>query len=73
VILVVLAVPLIAMELVWAERKQLGLVLLSVSMLGSLLFGLYHHFVVASTDHVAVQPANLWGIRFTITAYGLLH
>ena len=72
VIVGVLAAPLIAMGLVWTQRKRLGLVLLSVSMLGSFLFGLYHHFLVVSTDHVHVQPANFWGITFTITAYGLL-
>ena len=72
VIVVVLVVPLIAMGLVWRKPKRLGLGLLSVSMLGSLLFGLYHHFLIAGTDHVHVQPTNFWGITFTITAYGLL-
>ena len=31
---------------------EVGLILLSLSMFGSLLFGVYHDFLVASPDHV---------------------
>jgi hypothetical protein len=62
VIVVVLICPLLAM----------GLILLSLSMFGSLLFGLYHHFLVASPDHVRSPPPSPWGIVFVLTAYGLL-
>ena len=72
VIVVVLVSPLLAMALVWTTKKRLGLILLSLSMFGSFLFGLYHHFLVASPDHVHSQPANPWGIAFVLTAYGLL-
>ena len=72
VILVVLILPLVAMALVWTAQKRLGLILLSLSMLASLLFGLYHHFLVTSPDHVHSQPASPWGIAFVFTAYGLL-
>jgi len=72
VIVVVLVSPLLAMVLVWTARKRLGLILLSISMFGSLLFGLYHHFLVASPDHVRSQPPSPWGIMFVLTAYGLL-
>jgi hypothetical protein len=41
-------------------------------MFGSLLFGVYHHFLVTSPDHVRSQPASPWGIVFVLTAYGLL-
>jgi hypothetical protein len=71
-IIVVLAFPLIAMGLVWTTRKRLGLILLSLSMFGSLLFGLYHHFLVGSPVHVHAQPTNPWGTTFILTAYGLL-
>ena len=54
------------------SAKELGLILLSLSMFGSLLFGLYHHFLVASPDHVRSQPASAWGIIFVVTAYLLL-
>jgi len=72
VIVVVLVSPLLAMALVWTTKKRLGLILLSLSMFGSFLFGLYHHFVVASQDHVRSQPPDLWGRVFVLTAYGLL-
>jgi len=72
VIVVVLVCPLLAMGLMWKAEKRLGLILLSLSMFGSLLFGLYHHFLVASPDHVRLQPASAWGIAFVLTAYGLL-
>jgi hypothetical protein len=72
VIAVVLILPLLAISLVWTAHKRLGLILLSLSMLASLLFGLYHHFLVISPDHVHSQPASPWGIVFIFTAYGLL-
>ena len=72
VAVVVLSLPLIAMALVWTRRKSFGLLLLSASMFGSLLFGLYHHFLVTSPDHVHAQPATAWGIAFVVTAWGLL-
>lgn len=72
VILVVLILPLVAMALIWTVQKRLGLFLLSLSMLASLLFGLYHHFLVISPDHVHSQPTSPWGIAFILTAYGLL-
>jgi hypothetical protein len=72
VVVVVLVSPLLAMALVWTTKKRIGLILLSLSMFGSLLFGFYHHFLVASPDHVRLQPASAWGIAFVLTAYGLL-
>jgi len=72
VITVVLILPLVAIALVWAVQERLGLVLLSLSMLASLLFGMYHHFLIISPDHVHSQPAGPWGITFALTAYGLL-
>jgi hypothetical protein len=72
VIAVVLILPLAAMVLVWAAQKQLGLILLSSSMLASLLFGLYHHFLIMSPDHVHSQTASPLGMTFIFTAYGLL-
>jgi hypothetical protein len=72
VTVVVLVCPLLAMALVWSAKRRLGLILLSLSMFGSLLFGLYHHFLVASPDHVRSQPPSPWGIVFVLTAYGLL-
>ena len=72
VIVVILISPLLAMGLVWTAWKRLGLILLSLSMFGSFLFGLYHHFLAMSSDHVHSQPQNAWGLTFVLTVYGLL-
>lgn len=72
VAVVVLSLPLLAMALVWTRRKPLALMLLAASMSGALLFGLYHHFLVTSPDHVHAQPATAWGTAFVVTAWGLL-
>ena len=38
------------------------------SMLGSLIFEGYNHFLVMSPDHVSQVPAGTWGDIFRITA-----
>lgn len=72
VIMVVLISPLLAMGLLWTAAKLLGLMLLSLSMFGSFLFGLYQHFLAMGPDHVRSQPPSPWGLAFVLTAYGLL-
>jgi len=69
---VVLVFPLIATGLLWTAKKRRGLILLSLSMFGSLLFGLYHHFLAVSPDHIHSQPSGGWGTTFILTAYLLL-
>jgi hypothetical protein len=64
--------PLIAMWLLWTSRVRTGLVLLTLSMAGSLLFGLYHHFVAMSPDHAEQHFGGLWATTFAISAYGLI-
>jgi hypothetical protein len=72
VIAVVLTFPLIATVLLWTPARRLGLILLSLSMFGSLLFGLYHHFLAVSPDHIHSQPPGGWGNTFVLTANLLL-
>ena len=50
----------------------MGLFLLSFSMGGALLFGLYHHFVAQGPDNVGSHGPGFWAATFTISAYGLL-
>lgn len=68
VIAVILVGPLLAMALLWTSMQRLGLGLLAVTMLGSLAFGLYHHFVAMGPDHVGAQVGGPWGSTFVITA-----
>ncbi len=72
VIVVMLIFPLIAMGLLWTAKKRPGFILLSLSLFGSLLFGLDHHFLAFGPDHVHPQPPSAWGITFVLTAYLLL-
>ena len=72
VIAVVLILPLVAAALVWTAERRIGFILLSLSMFASFLFGLDHHFLTLSADHVRLQPSSSWGITFVVTAYLLL-
>jgi len=60
--------PLIAMALLWTKYQHAGALLLAVSMFGSLLFGVWNHFVACGPDNVAEVAANFWGSLFRITA-----
>jgi len=72
VFVVILLIPVIAMAFVWTRWKRAGFVLLSLSMGGSLVFGLYYHFLMMSADNVSAQPASGIGLLFRLTSYGLL-
>jgi amino acid permease len=65
---VIMIAPLLAMVLLWTSRQRLGLVLLTASMAGAGLFGLYYHFVLPSPDHVAHVAEGFWGDVFRMTA-----
>jgi hypothetical protein len=69
---VILLCPLLAMVLLWASQKRLGLIILTLSMAASLVFGLYNHFAVKGPDHVGQQAPAPWGTAFVLTAYLLL-
>jgi hypothetical protein len=65
---VLLAAPVVAAVLLWAGRIRAGAWLLVLSMLGSLVFEVYNHFMVMSPDHVSQVPAGTWGDLFRMTA-----
>jgi hypothetical protein len=68
---VIVAAPLVALILLWTRWQKAGLWLLFLSMLGSLLFGVYNHFLVDSPDHVGNVPHDHWGMIFAISAIAL--
>lgn len=70
--LVIGLAPLIAMVLLWTSRYGLGLAILAFSMTGSLVFGIYHHFLAPGPDHVGHQIGSPVGSLFAVSAYGLL-
>jgi ACR3 family arsenite efflux pump ArsB len=68
VLTVIVIAPLIAMILIWTRLARPGLVLLVISMAGSLIFGVVYHYVVISPDHVShLPPGDAQGL-FRATA-----
>src|SRR5689334_1095842 len=68
VLTVILIAPLIAMLLIWTRLARDGLVLLVISMAGSLIFGVAYHYIVISPDHVShLPPGDAQGL-FRTTA-----
>ena len=66
--MVIVSAPIVAMLLMWTGKSRSGFALLTLSMTGSLVFGVYYHYIVISSDHVAHLPAgDLQGL-FRITA-----
>ena len=58
VFIVILIAPVVAAALVWTRYVSIGLLMLFLSMLGSFLFGAYHHYLLVSPDNVAHLPAG---------------
>ena len=71
IIPVIILAPLIA-GLALPKYMRAGAALLLASMVGSLVFGLYYHFVADTIDHVAHvahRGPALWSATFRVTAY----
>jgi hypothetical protein len=66
--IVIALIPIMAVALLWTKFYRIGSWLLLGSMAGSLLFGIYNHFVVISPDHVSQISFAGWGLLFQITA-----
>ena len=56
VVVVILIAPLVAAALVWTRHTLVGLWLFFLSMLGALLFGAYHHYILVSPDNIGRLP-----------------
>ena len=68
VLIVIVIAPLIAMLLIWTRLARPGLVLLVISMAGSLIFGVTYHYFMISPDHVShLPPGDAQGL-FRTTA-----
>ena len=71
IIPVIIVAPVIA-GIVLPKFQRAGTILLTASMLGSLIFGVYYHFVADTIDHVAhvafLQPV-FWSQMFQLTSY----
>jgi len=67
ILLVITLLPLISGFLLW-RRARGGFSLLASSMLGSLIFGGYYHFIAAGADNVASLGSHAFAPVFQLTA-----
>lgn len=71
IVTVIIIAPPLAGVLLWKDFRWPGAMLLAASMAGSLIFGVYNHFVAHSPDHVSqvssMSPAG-WAVVFQVTA-----
>ncbi len=58
VFIVILIAPIVAAALVWTRYISIGIWVLFLSMLGSFLFGAYHHYLLVSPDNISHLPAG---------------
>lgn len=56
VLVVIVLAPIVAALLVWTRKEVVSAWVFFLSMLGSFLFGVYHHYLVVSADHVRHLP-----------------
>jgi len=68
IFLVILIAPIVAAVLIW-KRLPSGFVVLTISMIGSFVFGVYYHFVAVGTDNVFTLPIGSWTLVFQLTAW----
>jgi len=70
--IVIVAAPLVAAAASWTRYRRPAALLLGISMLGALLFGLYFHFIAISNDHVSHLPEGDARGMFIATAILLM-
>ena len=68
VYVVILIAPLVALILVWTRYSRIGLWVLALSMVGALLFGAYHHYVMVSPDNIGHLPEGSAEARSQFTS-----
>lgn len=56
VFIVILVAPLVAASLVWTRYVLVGVRMFFLSMLGAMLFGAYHHYILVSPDNIGHLP-----------------
>lgn len=60
---------LVALFLLSTRWFPWGALLLCLCMLGSLLFGVWNHFLLPGPDNLASLSAGIWQLPFRITAF----
>jgi Na+(H+)/acetate symporter ActP len=68
VYIVIAAAPIAALVLYWTRWARYGALLLGISMLAGMLFGIYYHFIAISPDNVGHLPEGHGQAFFISTA-----
>src|SRR5712691_5403196 len=68
VFIVILLAPLVAASLMWTRYALVGVWMIVLSMLGALLFGAYHHYVMVSPDNIGHLPQGSADAQSTFIA-----
>jgi hypothetical protein len=68
IFLVLMAAPFVAAGMLRTAAARSGAWVLLWSMVGSLVFEVYNHFMAMGPDHVSQVPDTFWGHTFQITA-----
>lgn len=73
VTIVMVLLPVLAVILAWTRYAKIGFLLLAICMAGSLIFDVYHHYILVSPDNIAHLPdaPDHLHNRFIWTAHGL--
>jgi hypothetical protein len=66
--IVIFVVPLIATLMLWTTVRKLGVILLGLSLAGSLVFGVSYHFLIAGPDNALGPYHSDWESAFRATA-----
>jgi hypothetical protein len=69
IVIVIGILPLLALFMMYRRLSRGGALLLLLSMLGSLIYGLISHFLLPGMDNVASSGSAPWHLLFIITSY----
>jgi hypothetical protein len=67
IFLVILAGPIVAAAFL-RKNPKVGFGLLALTMMGSFLFGVYHHFIAIGSDNVFTLHDQPWTTTFQLSA-----
>ena len=68
--IVIMILPLVALFMIHnTHHSNWGMLLLLLTMLSSLIYGLIHHFLLPGMDNVANAGPEPWHLLFILTSY----
>lgn len=65
---IIMLLPVVGACLLWSRWRNAAAGLITLTMLASLLFGFFNHFVLDSVDNVISVPEHPWRHGFVVSA-----